>query len=381
MTPLYDFLQSQVEGETEVVKTSRKPHHLTYRVEDFIQQAAYAHFLETGTLIPLKKLPKGVSDEEYLGGIMAFCNYDIQRYVVGRAIERDTSSVEICKGLVGEMFEKFSEFDFRNGPIRRKFDGIKYAVRKCENVLYELAVTERTKVEEAVEPAAKKQKSDPEAAASGEASFLDMSELAAIKTRYEGYDATRELVIKKCREIQKAAKNSIFAMHRGDLKKAKSLIETCETVGNEILVTIKDEPTLRQGSFSNSLEEYAEALLFWTWLDNGTVMTFDDFKKIEINEEEYLGGICDLSGEVGRVAVVYGTKRDQEGVQKCLDTNLSILIGLEGLYLPGKLSKKMDPLKQSVQKLETVLYELSLIQSKGGGFVNMSSAEAPKEEE
>ena len=60
---------------------------------------------------------------------------------------------------------------------------------------------------------------------------------------------------------------------------------------------------------------------------------------------------------------------------------MSILIGLEGLYLPGKLSKKMDPLKQSVQKLETVLYELSLIQSKGGGFVNMSSAEAPKEEE
>ena len=88
-------------------------------------------------------------------------------------------------------------------------------------------------------------------------------------------------------------------------------------MGNEILVTIKDEPTLRQGSFSNSLEEYAEALLFWTWLDNGTVMTFDDFKKIEINEEEYLGGICDLSGEVGRVAVVYGTKRDQEGGESC----------------------------------------------------------------
>ena len=52
-------------------------------------------------------------------------------------------------------------------------------------------------------------------------SSFHSSQLAAIKTRYEGYDATRELVIKKCREIQKAAKNSIFAMHRGDLKKAK----------------------------------------------------------------------------------------------------------------------------------------------------------------
>ncbi|GMH78006.1 hypothetical protein TL16_g07625 [Triparma laevis f. inornata] len=126
---------------------------------DFIQQASYAHFLESGKLLPQSKLPVGVSDEEYLGGIMSFCNHDIQRYVVGRAIERDTTSVNLCKGLVGEMFEKFSEFDFRNGPIRRKFDGIKYAVRKCENVLYELAVTEREGgVVGGEEPKAKKQK-------------------------------------------------------------------------------------------------------------------------------------------------------------------------------------------------------------------------------
>ena len=133
------------------------------------------------------------------------------------------------------------------------------------------------------------------------------------------------------------------------------------------------QPTLRQGAFSSSLEEYAEALLFHTWLTTGKVACMSDFSSLSINEEEYLGGLCDLSGEVGRVAVLKGTKRDREGVQGCLDTNLSVLYALEGLHLPGKLHKKMDPLRGSVRKLENVLYELSLIEAKGGGQVNTDS--------
>lgn len=116
---------------------------------------------------------------------------------------------------------------------------------------------------------------------------------------------------------------------------------------------------------------YAEAKLFEAWLEqDGKVLALEEIKMID--EEEYIGGICDLSGEVGRVAVIRGTARDQAGVQKCLDTNLAILMALEGVRLPGKLMKKMDPLKQSVQKLEQVLYELSLIKAKGGGTVSVT---------
>ena len=44
------------------------------------------------------------------------------------------------------------------------------------------------------------------------------------------YDEKREKVIIRTREAQKAAKNSIFAVHRGDINKAHSLIETAEKV-------------------------------------------------------------------------------------------------------------------------------------------------------
>jgi hypothetical protein len=33
------------------------------------------------------------------------------------------------------------KFDFKNGPLRQKYDGVKYAVKKLENILYELVVT------------------------------------------------------------------------------------------------------------------------------------------------------------------------------------------------------------------------------------------------
>ncbi|GMH52814.1 hypothetical protein TrRE_jg8380, partial [Triparma retinervis] len=345
------------------VKVSRSPYPLTYKVEDYVQLAAYAYFLQHGTLVPKAELPGGVTDEEYLGGVISFSNNDLPRYVVGRAIERDEESIGCCKDLVNELFEELSEFDFRNGPVRRKFDGVKYAVRKIENVLYELSVTDRAS-SGSEEPSPKKQKT---------ASAVDKEGLVQIKGRFEAYDLTREDVIKRSREVQKAAKNSIFAMHRGNMKQADDLLETCVRVGNEIMKVIDVEPTLRQGAFSNSLEEYAEALLFKTWLTEGKVACMEDFAELAVNEDEFLGGLCDLSGEVGRVAVLKGTKRDREGVQGCLDTNLSVLYALEGLHLPGKLNKKMDPLRGSVKKLENVLYELSLIQAKGGGTVNTDS--------
>jgi hypothetical protein len=33
------------------------------------------------------------------------------------------------------------EFYFRNGPLRRKFDGLKYALKKVETIVFELSMT------------------------------------------------------------------------------------------------------------------------------------------------------------------------------------------------------------------------------------------------
>ena len=352
--------------------------NLSFRVEDYVRFKAFSHFLETGRLLP-PSLCEYATDEEYLAGAcMAFAQ-DLSRYGMGRATVRDVTSVAIARNLVQDVMDQLLQFDFRNGPLRRKYDGTKYALKTLETLLYELSVT-GTSIEDE-EPDAKRIRLEP---------LLATEEMEALRKRMEHRDELREALIKRSRDGQKAAKQSIYALHRGDRKKATQLISQCEAcITNDLLPIVQEEPPLRGGSFSNVLEEYAEAMLFYTWLygkadgnesPTGELLAPEDFT-IELTPEEYLGGLCDLTGEVGRYAVQRGTARDDDGVKLCLQTNGSIQGALEMMgRLPGGIGKKMDQLRRSVEKLERMLYEMSLSEAAGGRNVATDSMEAPMEE-
>ena len=54
----------------------------------------------------------------------------------------DRDSIRACASLFHALFGELVEFDFRNGPLRKKFDGVKYDVRKVDDILYELSLVE-----------------------------------------------------------------------------------------------------------------------------------------------------------------------------------------------------------------------------------------------
>jgi predicted translin family RNA/ssDNA-binding protein len=123
------------------------------------------------------------------------------------------------------------------------------------------------------------------------------------------------------------------------------------------------------------LEEYVEAKLFYTWLHGnaelplekptGILLMPQDFS-IPLQMDEYLGGLCDLTGEIGRYAVQRGTARDFDGVKQCLATNTAIYLAIQTMErFPSGIGKKMDQLRQSVEKLERMTYELSLSEATG----------------
>ena len=201
--------------------------------------------------------------------------------------------------------------------------------------------------------------------------LIPKKEIAAIRERMDHRDKLRERLIKTCRDGQKAAKQSIFAMHRGDAKRASKLLTDCENcVKNDLLPILKEEPTLRYGSFAGVMEEYVEGKLFFTWLygdeENVRRVLLPDEIPLSISMDDYLGGLCDLTGEIGRVAVARGTARDKEGVKLCYESNKAILMMLRLLgKLPKGVSKKMNMVSKSVEKLERVLYEQSLMEMTG----------------
>ena len=344
--------------------------NLGYKMEESVRLYAFRHFLLTGKLITLKECNDIMSplmrtsyafnfrDEEYLGGVIGFAQ-DLAKYGIGRATVRDLVSVEIARDLVAQLLASLLNFDWRNTPLRRKFDGTKYCLKRLENTLYELSVTDNSK-DDSYEPPVKRMKSEENETINNR---VDENEMLEIKGRMDARDELREKVIKRTRDSQKSAKQAIYSLHRGDLVKADKLILECENIANELRPIIEKEPQLRYGSYSNSLEEYAEAQLFRLWLRDNRIASPEEIPLC--NEEEFLGGLCDLTGEVGRVAVAKGTLRDTEGVQLALVTNMTVRNALEGLILPKNINKKLGPLENSISKLEQMLYELSLIIGSG----------------
>ena len=354
--------------------------NLASRVEDHVRLLAFRHFLQTSTLLPPPPL---VTDEEYLAGACMGLAQDLQKYGLGRATVRDAVSVQKAAALVADILDYLLQLDFRNGPLRRKYDGTKWCLRTLETLLYELAITTKKNNgdddhagDETLSPSPTSNNNNNKTAkrTKTESALLPNDLLKDIRQRMEDRDLLRENLIKLCRDGQKAAKQSIFALHRGDRAKALQLLDKCQTcIQNDLQPMVDQEPFLRQGSFANVLEEYVEAKLFATWLGEepqtqpaGMVLKFNEFP-MTLTPEEYIGGLCDLTGEIGRFAVQRGTVRDVKAVQMSLQTNQAVLSGLQMMeHWPPATGKKMNQVRQSVEKLQRMLYEMSLSEAAGG---------------
>lgn len=279
------------------------------------------------------------------------------------------------------------EFDFRNGPLRRKYDGLKYALKNLEDITYELSLLEdrdggivdaSDAMDEDTDPATKRPRTGTATltdAPEQELNLLNVEQIDAIKGRMDAYDKLREAVIKDSRDVQKLAKQAIFAVHRGNLKGSKAQLDEALAKATAILQLIEGQPTLRGGSFGNSLEEWAEGMLTLEWALNKRVMPK---KEMPIcNTAEYVGALSDFTGEIGRLAIASASKRDFGAVRQVHQADVAISAGLMQINVGGKYTKKVDAVTTNLRKVEDVVYELSMLKRGGKG---KAREQQPKEE-
>jgi len=198
---------------------------LSQAIEKFTEVRMMQYFFTTGRLAS-PSLVQPCNDDEYIGAALGFAQ-DLSRYVVGRACDADEASIAICRTLVIQLNAKMLEFDLRNGPVRRKYDGLKYALKSIEDVTYEMSLL-KDEAEIHVgegggggggggdEAPHKKSRTEPAV----EEPLIDVAEMDAIRLRMDSFDKLREEVIKQSRDVQKLSKQGIFAVHRGNLKEA-----------------------------------------------------------------------------------------------------------------------------------------------------------------
>lgn len=336
-------------------------------------------------------------DEEWLGALISSA-HEIGRYANAAATAGDAASLAAARGVVVALHDAMADFDLRNGSLRRSFDSLKYVVRRLEDTTYELslfppAASSSTAAASAAAVGRGGVGPADAAAAESPAVLLDVDALSAAREQYAALDAAREAVIKKCREPQKQSKQAITALHRADWAAARKSLSAARAGALAILGgDLVAQPSLRsQGAVRSMLEELAEAALFEAWLADGSggdaaggegrgaaptpqlagrrllLRSEESLLGGRLQPSEYLGGLCDLVGEIGRFAVRRATVRDADAVRQSLSSALAVQSAVLALgsSAPRGLHKKGDALRTAVRKLETLLYELSLVDRSG----------------
>eukprot|EP01034_Spumella_vulgaris_P025994 gene25994-32511_t len=379
----------------------RREQKLSMLIERCVVPRMLHQFFVTGR-VPSQSQMQPCNDDEYIGAVLSLAQ-EISRYVIGRACENDIGSIDLCRALVTQLQGKMLEFDFRNGPLRRKYDGLKYAVKNIEDISFELSLQSDASPaisEESDERAAKRIKTEGGIVSSDsavdihamsivseeekvvqEVVYFDVAEIDAIRLRMDNYDKLREQVIKDSRDVQKLAKQSIYSVMRGQLGDAKSKLAQAEKCALKIMETINSFPTLRHGAFSNSLEEWAEGKLTLEWAESKRVMTKAELAPI--NSTEYVGALSDFTGEIGRIAVMQASKRDLESVREIHQVDVVIATAISQVNGGNRYGKKLEAINTNTKKVEDVIYELSMLQRSGRRMrtaVDLAPAAGEKEE-
>jgi len=189
--------------------------------------------------------------------------------------------------------------------------------------------------------------------------MLDKKDFENMRKEYHDFDERREKLIKTSRDLLKLSKQIIYAVHRQDMKSAKTSVAKINAVLGALKKIIKNNPGLETvGAYRTAVGEYVEALLYYHFIKDNKIPTH---KQLKVKTEHYLLGLCDLTGEFVRKAVYLAGKGKYDYVVKikdCIDDIYGELIKFN--IRNGDLRRKFDSIKYDLKKLEDLVLQLKL---------------------
>jgi predicted translin family RNA/ssDNA-binding protein len=189
--------------------------------------------------------------------------------------------------------------------------------------------------------------------------MLNQTDFKNMQKELADYDSQRELLIKKSRDVLKLSKQIIYAVHRGELSQAQSLIKEIEKELSQLNdITKHSTSLLSEGSYKIAVQEYVEAILYYHVVKDKKLPTQAQLK---VKSKHYLLGLCDLTGEIVRKAVyLAGKDRGSEviALKDLVDQIYGELLKFD--FREPELRRKFDSIKYDLKKLEDLVLDLKL---------------------
>ena len=181
-------------------------------------------------------------------------------------------------------------------------------------------------------------------------------EFASLKKEIESVDSKRETLIAQTREILKAAKGAIYSLQRGDNKAAATTLAELKPK----ITSLK--PYSEDANYASvtkpPIQEYVEAACFSEFIATGKIL---QRKVLGVSAENYIAGLCDLSGEIVRKAVNAAINDDAKTVIAAKEFIENLYYGLMQFdFRNGELRRKFDGIKYDLKKMEDLLLSLKL---------------------
>ncbi len=178
-----------------------------------------------------------------------------------------------------------------------------------------------------------------------------------LKKDYTDSSNERRQIISLANVVLHDSKRIIFALHRGDIKKAEESFKEIEKILEKLDKKFGHKRVYQEGSYKAGVEEYVEAKMFYNILTGKKV---DKIQGVELTYESYLGGICDATGELVRRAVneaAQGNIKIAEEIKEIISDVLGELVEFD---MTGYLRTKYDQARGNLRKIEQINYEIKI---------------------
>lgn len=107
--------------------------------EEYVEASCYLSYITDKRIPSHREL--GVSVHAYLPGVCDLVG-ELTRKAMNDVLNGDYGSAERIHEFVSKLYDELLLFDWRNTPVRRKFDSIKYSLEKLEDLLVKLKLKE-----------------------------------------------------------------------------------------------------------------------------------------------------------------------------------------------------------------------------------------------
>jgi len=185
--------------------------------------------------------------------------------------------------------------------------------------------------------------------------------LTELQDSYKQNEFERRQIITASSDILFKSKKIIFALQKNNITQAELDLKEGEKSFLSLEKKFGSNRLNKEGSFRAAAEEYLEAKLFYQVINDEKI---ERVKFLSLGYEAYLGGICDMIGELVRLSVNQAAAGNFSLVAKNKIKAEAIMKELTNFDMTGYLRTKYDQAQGYLRKLEQMSYELKLRKEK-----------------